>query len=152
MLFRSAAGEFVGSDDWEFHDGWEQRLSTRALTQITQLRTLFSTLAWWQLVPDTANELVTAGRGTELQTDEAKDVLENDYVTAARTPDGHLAVIYLPTQRTISVTTSAMAPGARATWIDPTSGGRRPVPMSATFTTPGANADGRNDWLLVLTS
>lgn len=151
-LTSGAAGEFVGSDDWEFHDGWEQRLSTRALTQITQLRTLFSTLAWWQLVPDTANELVTAGRGTELQTGEAKDVLENDYVTAARTPDGHLAVIYLPTQRTISVNTSAMAPGARATWIDPTSGGRRPVPMSATFTTPGANADGRNDWLLVLTS
>ena len=36
-------------------------------------------------MPDTANELVTAGRGTELTTDEPKDVLENDYVTAART-------------------------------------------------------------------
>ena len=57
-----AAGEFIGSDDWNFHDGWEQRLSTRALTQITRLRTLFSTLAWWQLVPDTGSELVTAGR------------------------------------------------------------------------------------------
>ena len=121
-LTSGAAGEFVGSDDWEFHDGWEQRLSTRALTQITRLRTLFSTLAWWQLVPDTANELVTAGRGTELTTDEAKDVLENDYVTAARTPDGRLAVIYLPTQRTISVNTSAMAAGTQAAWIDPTSG------------------------------
>lgn len=151
-LTSGAAGEFVGSNDWEFHDGWEQRLSTRALTQITRLRALFSTLAWWELVPDTANELVTAGRGTELTTDEAKDVLENDYVTAAKTPDGHLAVIYLPTQRTISVNASAMAPGTRATWVDPTSGGRRPVPMSATFTTPGPNADGRNDWLLILTS
>ena len=89
------------------------------------------------------SELVTAGRGTELTTDEAKDVLENDYVTAARTPDGHLAVIYLPTQRTISVNTSAMAAGTQAAWIDPTSGARRPVPMSATFTTPGTNAEGR---------
>jgi hypothetical protein len=43
-------------------------------------------------VPDTQNELVTAGRGTELTTDQPKDVLENDYVTAARTPDGRLAV------------------------------------------------------------
>jgi hypothetical protein len=136
-LTSGAAGEFVGSDDWEFHDGWEQRLSTRALTQITQLRALFSTLEWWRLVPDTANELVTAGRGTELTTGEAKDVLENDYVTAARTPEGNLAAIYLPTQRTISVNISAMAPGTQAAWIDPTSGERQPVPMSATFTTPG---------------
>jgi len=151
-LTSGAAGEFVGSSDWEFHDGWEQRLSTRAVTQIRRLRTLFSTLRWWQLVPDTANQLVTAGRGTKLTTDEPKDVLDNDYVTAARTPDGRLAVIYLPTQRTISVNPSAMAAGTRAAWIDPTSGRRRPVPMSATFTTPGTNTDGRNDWLLVLTS
>jgi hypothetical protein len=25
-LTSGAAGEFVGSDDWEFRDGWEQRL------------------------------------------------------------------------------------------------------------------------------
>ena len=25
-LTSGAAGEFVGSDDWEFHDGWEERL------------------------------------------------------------------------------------------------------------------------------
>ncbi len=154
-LTSGAAGEFFGSDDWEFHDGWEGRLSTPALTQITRLRALFSTLAWWELVPDTANELITGGRGTELPTDEGtdfQDVLDNDYVTAARTPDGRLAVIYLPTQRTISVNTSAMLAGTHAEWIDPTSGSKRPVPMSETFTTPGPNADGSNDWLLLLTS
>jgi hypothetical protein len=151
-LTSGAAGEFVGSNDWDFHDEWEQRLSTRSLSQITQLRTLFSTFAWWQLVPDTGSELVTAGRGTGMTTDEAKDVLENDYVTAARTPDGRLAVIYLPNQRTISVNASAMAAGTQAAWIDPTSGRRDPVPMSSTFTTPGANAEGDHDWLLVLTS
>lgn len=150
-LTSGAAGEFFGSRDWSFRPGWEQRLSTRALTQITRLRSLFSTLRWWELVPDTANELVTGGRGTQLTTDEPKDVLENDYVTAARTPDGRLAVIYLPTRHTISVNRSAMAAGTRAAWIDPTSGTRRPVPMSATFTTPGRNAAGGNDWLLVLT-
>jgi hypothetical protein len=151
-LTSGAAGEFFGSHDWSFHPGWERRLSTRGLTQVTWLRKLFSTLRWWELVPDTANELVTAGRGTELRTDEPKDVLENDYVTAARTPDGRLAVVYLPTGRTISVNRSAMAAGTRAAWIDPTSGRRRRVPMSPTFTTPGRNAAGGNDWLLILTS
>jgi hypothetical protein len=155
-LTSGAAGEFVGSSDWLFQDGWEHRLSTRALTQITRLRTLFSTLTWWQLVPDIDNPLVTAGRGTELTTHDAKvgmtDMLENDYVTAARTPDGHLAVIYLPTQRRISVNISAMAAGTRAAWIDPTSGRRDPIPMSETFTPPGTNAEGDSDWLLILTS
>jgi len=151
-LTSGAAGEFVGSDDWEFHDGWEGRLSTRALTQVTRLRSLFSRMPWWRLVPDTANRLVTAGRGRQLTTDEPMDVLDNDYVTAARTPDGRLAVIYLPTGRTISVAPEAMAPGVRAAWVDPASGARRPVPMAASFTTPGRNSGGDGDWLLVLTS
>ena len=151
-LTSGAAGEFYGSADWEFHDGWEERLSTRALSQITRLRSLFSTLAWWELAPDTANQLVTAGRGTELTTDEFMDVRENDYATAARTPDGRLAVIYLPTHRSIAVRRSAMAAGTRAAWVDPTSGTRRPVPMAATFTTPGPNAGGDHDWLLILSS
>jgi hypothetical protein len=150
-LTSGAAGEFFGTDDWDLHAGWERRLTTRALTQVTRLRELFSTLRWWELVPDTASRLVTGGRGTELRTDEPADVLENDYATAARTPDGRLAVIYLPTRRTISVDRSAMAAGTRAAWIDPTSGRRRPVPMSAAFTTPGRNAAGGGDWLLVLT-
>jgi hypothetical protein len=177
-LTSGAAGEFVGSRDWKFDDGWEQRLSTPALTQITRLRTLFSALMWWQLIPDTANELVTSGR--EPTTYDVNDVLESDYVTAARSQDGRLAIIYLPTKcepghttastaadapgrtwswpgcrpasRTISVDTSAMAAGTRAAWIDPTSGSRYPVAMSATFTTPGTNGDGAGDWLLLLTA
>ena len=151
-LTSGAAGEFVGSHDWDFHDGWEQRLSTHALSQITRLRTLFSELPWWQLVPDTTNELVIAGRGTQLTSDAPKDVLESDYVTAARSPDGRLAVIYLPTQHTITINPAVLAPGTQAAWIDPTSGTRHPVPLSATLTTPGTNTDGDLDWLLILTS
>jgi hypothetical protein len=45
-----------------------------------------------------------------------------------------------------------MAAGTRAVWIDPISAASHPVPMSATFTTPGRNAGGDHDWLLVLRS
>jgi hypothetical protein len=149
-LTSGAAGEFLGTADWHFPDGWERRLSSPALTQIARLRRLFSTLRWWELAPDTGSELVTAGRGTELTSDEPMDVLENDYVTAARTPDRRLGVVYLPARRTISVDPAAMAAGTRAVWVDPASGARRPVPMAATFTPPGPNAAGDNDWLLLL--
>lgn len=147
-----AAGDFVGSDDWEFHNGWEQRLSTPSLTQIGRLRKLFSALPWWQLVPDTENKLVTGGRGAQLRTDDPMDVLDNDFVTASKTPDGRFAVIFMPTQHTISIDRAVLPDGTRAAWIDPTSGARQPVPMSATFTTPGTNAGGDTDWLLLLTS
>jgi hypothetical protein len=149
-LTSGAAGEFLGTADWHLPDGWERRLSSPAITQIARLRRLFSTLRWWELVPDTGSELVTGGRGIELTTDEPVDVLENDYVTAARTPDGRLAVVYLPTRRTISVDPSAMAARTRAAWVDPASGARRPVPLTARLTPPGRNAAGDGDWLLVL--
>jgi Protein of unknown function (DUF4038)/Putative collagen-binding domain of a collagenase len=150
-LTSGAAGEFYGSDDWDLHEGWEGRLSTRAVGQIGRLRELFATLRWWELVPDTGSRLVTGGRGTEVTTDDPTDVLESDYATAARTPDGRLAVVYLPTPRAITVDRSAMAAGTRAVWVDPTSGRRRPVPMAARFTPPGRNAAGGGDWLLLLT-
>ena len=52
-LTSGAAGEFIGSDDWEFHDGLGERLSTpRCSTQIDRMRDLFASSAWWQLVPD----------------------------------------------------------------------------------------------------
>ena len=113
-LTSGAAGEFSGSHDWRFNPGWENRLSTTAVAQVTRLRELFSSLRWWQLVPDTTDELVTAGRGTRVTTDTPMDVLENDYVTATRTPDGRQAVVYLPSSRTISLNTGALTAGTRA--------------------------------------
>lgn len=151
-LTSGAAGEFAGSHDWAFHDGWEQRLSTPAMTQIGRLRNLISGLPWWQLVPDANDVIVTGGRGTQLRTDDPIDVLDNDYATAAKTPDGRFAVIYLPTERTISLNRAALSVGCRAAWVDPASGESRPVPMSDTFTAPGINTGGDTDWLLVFTS
>jgi hypothetical protein len=151
-LTSGAAGEFMGSKDWQFHPGWESRLSTTAVAQVGRLRELFASLRWWQLVPDTADELVTAGRGMPRAADAPMDVLDDDYVTAARTPDGSQAVVYVPTSRTISVNVGALAADAQSFWVDPTSGQRTQVPMSSTFTAPGANAGGDGDWILLLIS
>ena len=151
-LTSGAAGAFYGSDDWEFHDGWEARLDTKAVTQLHRLHDVFGQLPWWSLVPDTTSTLVTAGRGIAVTDDAPVDVLDNDYVTAARSPDGRLAVIYLPGAHTITVDRTALAAGSQAVWVDPANGANRTVPMADTFTTPGPNADGDNDWLLLITA
>jgi hypothetical protein len=147
-----AAGEFVGSHDWSFESGWQERLSTASLAPIIRLRELFSQLPWWRLVPDTDSRLVTGGRGTLLNTDVREDVLQSDYVTAAWTPGGNLSVIYLPTQHTITINPAMTGAETHAEWLDPASGSTRPVTMSTTFTPPGKNADGGNDWPLILRS
>ena len=129
-LTSGAAGEFLGTHDWDLHPGWERRLSSPALTQISRLRRLFAALRWWELVPDTGSRLVTGGRGTELTTDEPTDVLENDYVTAARTPDGRLAVVYLPMVWILGVPTRAELAALR----------RRAVGVGLGFALPSAQA------------
>jgi hypothetical protein len=151
-LTSGAAGEFYGSDDWEFHAGWEGRLDTEGVVQLSLLRDLFDQLAWWTLVPDTTSTLVTSGRGTAVSDDAGIDVLENDYVTAAKSRDGRLAVIYLPGPHTITVDPAALAPSAKALWIDPSSGEWRTGPMADTFTTPGPNGSGEDDWLLLISA
>jgi hypothetical protein len=151
-LTSGAAGEFYGIYVWEFLPCWENRLDSESVAQFSRLRELFDGLRWWNLVPDTGSALVTAGRGTEVTDDQRLDVLENDYVTAARSADGRLAVIYLPGAHTISLDRAVLADAAKATWIDPGSGERHPVPMADTFTTPGRNASGDQDWLLLITA
>lgn len=151
-LTSGAAGTFYGSDDWEFHAGWEDRLDTPAVAQLDRLSGLFDSMPWWRLVPDTTRTLVTGGRGTEVTDDTRMDVLDNDFVTAARSPDGTLAVVYLPTAQIITLDPTVLAPGARAVWVDPVDGTRRAVPLAGPLSTPGPNADGDDDWLLLITA
>ena len=122
------------------------------MDQLDRLHTLFAERDWWRLVPDVDRPLVTAGRGTELTDDSRMDVLDNDYVTAAQTPDGRLAVVYVPSTRTITVDRTVLAENTTAAWVDPVSGARQTVPMADTFATPGRNAGGDDDWLLLLSA
>lgn len=149
-LTSGSPGDVFGSDDWEFHEGWQDRLDTPAVAQVQRLRDLFASLEWWRLVPDVDSRLVTDGRGTRITSDDPMDVLDNDYATAAATPDGTLAVVYVPTARTITVDLSSLAAAPEATWIDPSTGAARTVEAGSTYTTPGSNADGDEDWLLVI--
>ena len=84
----------------------------------------------------------------------------DDYVTAARTADGRLAIAYLPSARTITVDISKLSgPAVTARWYDPAAGTFPQItgsPFANTgdrqFTPPGNNADGpgNDDWVLVL--
>lgn len=157
-MLSGATGQFYGNKyTWPFLPGWPRYLNTIGSRQITFLVNLFSHRPWFDLVPDTQHKLVVSGYGTYSNSGNVND---SDYVTAARTPDGRLAMAYLPTGHPISVDMAMMTGrDVQAQWYDPTTGTYATIagsPFKAAgthqFKVPGKNGGGDEDWVLVLTS
>lgn len=155
-----AAGQLYGNAyTWTFKTGWKTNLDTPGAIQMANVKALFEGRAWFDLVPDQAHKVVTAGYGTFDATSSEGSVynMTSDYVTAGRTPDGSLVMAYLPTFRPITVDLKQLHGPAAAQWYDPSSGRYLPVegsPFPNTdkhiFIPPRHNADGDDDWVLVL--
>jgi hypothetical protein len=113
---------------------------------------------WHKLIADTSSQLVTAGRGTHASPlvsggSGGQYLSDTDsYVTASRTADGTLAVIYMSHGSTITIDESKMVAGYTATWVDPKTCATSATTPGPTYnsTAKGTNSDGQNDWVLVL--
>jgi len=123
---------------------------------------LFGSRKWYELVPDQTHTFVTAGYGTFAATGPPATASkgrfsDNDYVTAARTPDGALGMAYLPQSGTITVDMATLQDTITARWFDPSDNTFKdiagsPFSNSGTrqFISPGKNNAGEPDWVLVL--
>ena len=157
-LLSGATGQLYGNHStWQFLcsqrdpggncvGGWKDQMASPGATQMANVVALFSPRRWYDLVPDQNHTLVTSGYGTFGQ---------DDYVTAASTPDGKLAMAYLPSGGTVTVNLGTLSGPVTARWYDPTDGtfttiGPFANDGSVTLGTPPANAAGDNDWVLVL--
>jgi hypothetical protein len=157
-LLSGATGQFYGNKyTWPFAPGWQSHLDTVGSRQLSFVTKLFVHRRWFDLIPDTRHRLVTSGYGTFSTGDDLND---NDYVTAARTGNGRLAIAYLPTGQPVTVDLRRMAGRrVRAQWYDPTTGRYSRVhgspfrrTASRQFAVPGRNHDGDADWVLVLSA
>jgi hypothetical protein len=154
-LLSGATGQLYGNGaTWKFASNWKQSLSSPASNQMRYVTGLFAPRQWFNLVPDQNHTLLTGGYGTYSA---GGSLGGNDYATAARTADGTLGIIYMPTSRTITVDLSTLAGAVNASWYDPSRGtylgvGGSPLPNSGqvNIAPPGPNADGDADWVLVL--
>lgn len=111
------------------------------------IRKILEPLNWHLLQPDWSNQTVTGGRGTYGNT---------NYVTAGRASDGSLIVAYTPQAGTLTVNLTRLSGAASAQWYDPASGNAVGGPTtvsnsgSQSFNTPGNNAGGNQDWVLII--
>ena len=159
-MLSGATGQLYGSKyTWALPSGWlfswRRKLDTSGVMQLSYMKQLFASRRWYDLVPDQTHAVITDGYGMPASLGSGS-VTTDTYATAARTSDGALIMVYMPTSRTVSVDMSKLAGTAAARWYDPTTGkyvsiSGSPFLNSGTrqFTPPGNNHDGDGDWVLV---
>lgn len=145
-LLGCGAGEISGNNPiWKFGSGWPQELGSPGSLGQARLAAIAQQIAWQTLAPDDA--LIALGQGTG-----------DAEIAATRTADHKQAVLYIPpgAAPAITVDLARLVTPVTATWLDPTTNRTTPAGSGLTgsraFTTPGNNAGGDTDWVLLLTA
>ncbi|HXU65710.1 MAG TPA: putative collagen-binding domain-containing protein, partial [Polyangia bacterium] len=123
---------------------WTSALQSQGAQDQTRLAALLGARNWPALVPDGGGTfLASAGSGAA-------------HASAALSADGRLALAYTPGSA-LTLALSKLAGPTTARWYDPTAGSFTAIAGSPfansgshTFMTPGKNAAGDPDWVLVL--
>ncbi len=115
---------------------WARGLQFPSAAQMGVFRAIFSRVNWWDLVP-TPERIANPASGAQT-------------MALASTPDGQLAMAYLPDNAMIQINLDGFASTLRVTWINPSTGERTDGGTVAgsgthTFTRPRAG-----DWVLLL--
>jgi hypothetical protein len=149
-LLSGGFGQSYGNNPvWLFASGWQSALNSRGALDMQQFNTLFTNRHWEKLVPDITNLFVINGGSYS----------GAQHFAAARATDGSWGVVYVPTgnANALTIDLSGFSGPVSFSWIDPTSGSVRAVagsPFANNGTTstapPGANAQGDNDWVLLI--
>ena len=130
-------------------------LNTTGAVQLAYCKNFFTNRAWYNLVPDQNHHLVTAGYGISNSTSFV--ISTNNYATAAVTADGTLGMVYCPTNATVTVVMTNFIGPVTSRWFDPSAntfttiaGSPFANTITTNLTTPGVNAGGDHDWVLLL--
>ena len=113
---------------------WREGMRLPGSAQMKILREFFESIPWWTLLP--AQEMLASQPGV----DDAQN-----FVSAARSEDGSLALLYLPAGGAVALRPGAMPEGTSGEWIEALSGARSKAGTGVSFTAPGPG-----DWLLLL--
>lgn len=153
----------LGGSVWGIDGVWQwsnlSAMSDAAVDDQQRLFALYDSFDWWLLRPSgtgasfAGRDLVASGGGSG-----------DSKITSAITSDGATLIAYVPPTgtgaTTFSVDLRSMSGSSRARWWNPVTGtytditgGSRTLAntlSSQSFTSPGDNGTGTNDWMLVL--
>lgn len=155
------AGSIAGSNAghkarWD----WDPANWTATMTEVSTLdqsyrHALYDSLSWWLMRPS-GTGTGYCGRTLIVSTNTA----DTTWIQACMSSDGNQLLAYVPPTgtgaTTFSVDLRSMSGTGTAYWWNPTSGGTMLIGTFAntlsaqSFTTPGNNGTGDNDWMFVL--
>lgn len=139
---------------------WRTNLGGNVDNDAAKAFAFYSSLTWWLLAPSGT----AAGRCGRLLIVSSNSATDSAYISSSLASDGKLLLAYPPPTgtggTTFSVDLRSMAGNSRARWWNPTSGAFTDITGGAytlanslsaqSFTTPGNNGTGTNDWVLVI--
>lgn len=147
-----AVGTNFGDKNWTFPSNWKTLMTSAGNRQGGIPRRIFESRAWWDLVPDQNHDVIIAGYGTPVSG--GSNIDNDDYAPVARTPDGSLIMLYMPTARSITVDMTKSINNVYAKWYDPETGITANISgpfsniINLMFTPPSRNGD--SDWVFIL--
>jgi hypothetical protein len=110
-LLSGGSGHCYGSSIWEFNTYWRRTLELPGAAHISLFYKIMSGLPWYLLRPDTSDDFLVEGRGA---------YGSDDYAVVSKLANNRLAVIYLPTSRTVRINVEKIKGSSiRAVWINP---------------------------------
>lgn len=142
-LLSGGSGHCYGSSLWSFEHNWRDKLDLPGASQMNLFYKIMNGLPWYLSRPDTTSQLLVEGRGT---------YGSDDYGVVSVLPNNRMAMIYLPSSRTVKVDVGKInGSNIRALWISPRTNNRFIggyfKPQGIRELTPPTLDD---DWLLLL--
>jgi hypothetical protein len=142
-------GKSPGGNDWG-NMPWNEAMHLRGSSQLAAAKRFLLNLPWHTLQGTNKPKNWFASMTSLI-------ISPKSAVAAAAAPDGSIALYYLLTQKPITINMALFCAPVYASWFNPASGMQTPIAETASpnkgrtkFTPPSKNADGDNDWVLVL--
>ena len=105
---------------WRMEPGWDKTFDTPGAAQVGLMKSIFTGLPWWDLLPDQG--IFATGIGSERTLN-----------AAMRSKDGARVLVYLSSPTTVILHLEKVeAKAAKATWISPVTGEKKDAGTFAT--------------------
>ena len=150
-VLSGGCGHAYGSWNWKVKPDWPNVASDKGANQMKHVRSFFESIRWTTLIPDIDLKVIQQGAG---------NYEKDDFVVAAYTENKSLLVIYIPPtgieKRKITLSQEYSIKVAKCLWFNPVTGiytAARKYQESKgglSFTSPGDNGSGSNDWILLI--
>jgi hypothetical protein len=154
-LLGGSSGHFFGNRDiWMMNKNWPNALDTPGNESMQLFHAFVRSIPWYTLQPDWMHSFFPSGRGNF---NAGTHPGGEDYATGAASRDSALAILYMPTHRTVSINLERFSAPVKVKWFDPSTGLYTEIKeefknSGVAYLAPPSKLNGKGfeDWVLIV--